>query len=99
MKFLIVDTTYDSSFAVVYDDGKISYDLSREEKGKTSERIVPFTDGALKKAGVDKKDLNAVFAVVGPGSFTGIRIGVSFVAALALGLGVEKAGITTFDSF
>ncbi|MBQ7653280.1 MAG: tRNA (adenosine(37)-N6)-threonylcarbamoyltransferase complex dimerization subunit type 1 TsaB [Clostridia bacterium] len=96
MKFLIIDTTYDSSFAVVYNDGKIVYDVSSEAKGKTSERIVPFTEGVLKKAQVDKKELNAVFAVVGPGSFTGIRIGVSFVSALAFALGIEKAGIATF---
>jgi len=95
--FLILDTTYDSSFAVVYANGQVFFSRSDTEKGKTSERVIPFIEDSLKMANITKNDLKYIFAVVGPGSFTGIRIGVSIVSAISYGLNIKKASLTVFD--
>lgn len=52
----------------------------------------------LAEAGLDKKDIDVFACAVGPGSFTGIRIGVATVKALAYALGKKALGVTSFDS-
>ena len=52
----------------------------------------------LAEAGVDKKEVDVFACAVGPGSFTGIRIGVATVKALAYALGKKALGVTSFDS-
>ena len=52
----------------------------------------------LEKAGIDKKNIDVFACAVGPGSFTGIRIGVATVKALAYALGKKVLGVTSFDS-
>ena len=55
-------------------------------------------ENALFEAGIDKKDIDVFACAVGPGSFTGIRIGVATVKALAYALGKKVLGVTSFDS-
>ena len=52
----------------------------------------------LAEAGIDKKDVDVFACAVGPGSFTGIRIGVATTKALAYALGKKVLGVTSFDS-
>lgn len=54
-------------------------------------------DAALKAAGLDVSDIDAVAAVMGPGSFTGIRIGAATAAALTRGTGAKKIAVTEFE--
>ena len=55
-------------------------------------------ENALAAAGIDKNDIDVFACAVGPGSFTGIRIGVATVKALAYALGKKVLGVTSFDS-
>lgn len=55
-------------------------------------------ENALAAAKIDKKDIDVFACAVGPGSFTGIRIGVATVKALAYALGKKVLGVTSFDS-
>ena len=95
--FLILDTTSDVSLAIAYKNGEMKFVASALGKGKTSERVAPLTEEALSSAALDKRDLDYVFCVNGPGSFTGIRIGVSFISAISFALGLPKAGISVFQ--
>ena len=52
----------------------------------------------LAEAGFDKKDIDVFVCAIGPGSFTGIRIGVATVKALAYALGKKVLGVTSFES-
>ena len=63
-----------------------------------SATLLPMVRDLLRNAGVDKKELDAVAVAQGPGSFTGIRIGVSTAKGLCWGLDVPAVGVSTLES-
>lgn len=94
---LAIDTTSTKLTAVVIKD---EMTFCREiEVGKSghSGLLMPTVDSVLKEAGLKANDLSAVCAVVGPGSFTGIRIGVSAMTALAFATGAKRIAVTSFE--
>lgn len=97
MKILGVDSTATAASAAVYYDGKI-LSLNFSNTGLThSQTLLPMIDSALKSAGVDIKGVD-VFAVSnGPGSFTGVRIGVSAVKGLAQPLDKKCVTVSTLE--
>ncbi len=58
-------------------------------------RLVPLIQDCLREAGVTFTGLDKIITTVGPGSFTGLRIGLSTARSLALALGKPLAGVTT----
>ena len=60
-----------------------------------SERLMPLVDALLQESAVEREQLEAIAVAAGPGSFTGIRIGVSTARALAQGLDIPVAGVST----
>ena len=63
-----------------------------------SATLLPMVRDLLRNAGVDKKELDAVAVAQGPGSFTGIRIGVSMVKGLAWGVEKKCVGVSTLEA-
>lgn len=62
-----------------------------------SQGIVQSVDFLLKRVNADVNDIKELYAGVGPGSFTGIRVGLSFVNTLAQVLGIPVGGASTLD--
>jgi tRNA threonylcarbamoyladenosine biosynthesis protein TsaB len=62
-----------------------------------AERLMPMIDGLLAETGLGYSDLDLVAVTIGPGSFTGVRIGISAARGLALALDVEARGIGVLD--
>lgn len=87
MKILVCDTSNSTCCAGVYEDGKeIAYKLSLEKRTH-SETFMPLVHEVMEEAGISHQDLDAYAVTVGPGSFTGVRIGLSAVKAMALAAG------------
>jgi tRNA threonylcarbamoyladenosine biosynthesis protein TsaB len=63
-----------------------------------AERLMPMIADVLEDAGLLYKDLQALVTTLGPGAFTGLRIGLSTVKALAISLDIPLYGITTFQA-
>jgi len=63
-----------------------------------SERLMPLVDRILAESGLEREALGAVAASGGPGSFTGLRIGVSTARALAQGLGIPAVPVCTLSA-
>jgi tRNA threonylcarbamoyladenosine biosynthesis protein TsaB len=63
-----------------------------------SERLLPAVDHVLRVAGVTLADVDALAVSVGPGSFTGLRIGLSTMKSLAFATGKPLCGIPTLDA-
>jgi tRNA threonylcarbamoyladenosine biosynthesis protein TsaB len=87
MKILVCDTSNSTCCAGVYEDGKeIAYKLSLEKKTH-SETFMPLVHEVMEQAGITHAELDAYAVTVGPGSFTGVRIGLAAVKAMALAAG------------
>lgn len=63
-----------------------------------AERLMAVIDGALEQAQLSLRNVGRIAVTIGPGSFTGIRVGVAAARGFALSLGVEAVGITTLET-
>jgi tRNA threonylcarbamoyladenosine biosynthesis protein TsaB len=63
-----------------------------------SERLMPAIDRLLRDAGWTSRSLEGLAVAVGPGSFTGLRVGLSAVKGLAWALGIRVAAVPTLDA-
>lgn len=87
MKILVCDTSNSTCCAGVYEDGReVAYKLSFEKKTH-SETFMPLVHEVMEQAGITHAELDAYAVTVGPGSFTGVRIGLAAVKAMALAAG------------
>ncbi len=82
MKFLAINTAGDGTLVVAVNDNKTAY-VSNQNFKQASEIIIPNIDEALKKVDLTVNEVDFICCVIGPGSFTGIRIGVSTARAFA----------------
>lgn len=65
---------------------------------KHSQTLLPMLESGLEKSGYTIKDVELIAVTNGPGSFTGVRIGVSMVKGLAFGKNVPCVGVSTLES-
>ena len=63
-----------------------------------AERLFPMIDELMAEAGCSPGDLSRIAVCTGPGSFTGLRVGVAAARGLALGLGIPAIGVTRFEA-
>ncbi|MEM6490167.1 MAG: tRNA (adenosine(37)-N6)-threonylcarbamoyltransferase complex dimerization subunit type 1 TsaB, partial [Pseudomonadota bacterium] len=71
--------------------------VERLDRGH-AERLFPLIERALAEAGVGIEAVRRVAVCTGPGSFTGLRVGVAAARGLALGRGIPAIGITRFEA-
>ena len=84
MKILAVDTAWDSMVVALSVDGKIYSETSLDGAKKHNSLILPMIDILLDKAGIKISEVDNFAAVVGPGSFTGIRMRLRRLRIIAL---------------
>lgn len=100
MIVLAIDTAGTGCYAALYNSaedtvlGAAGADIGRGH----AERLMEFVDAALDAAGMTLQDVQRVAVTVGPGSFTGIRVGVAVARGLALALGVPAVGVSTLSA-
>ncbi|MGX9346196.1 tRNA (adenosine(37)-N6)-threonylcarbamoyltransferase complex dimerization subunit type 1 TsaB [Microbacterium sp. KNMS] len=95
---LAVDTSIGSGAAVVAPDGEILSEAESENALGHAEVIGTLLERALADAGVGPDRITHVAAGMGPGPFTGLRIGIAAARAFALGRGVPVLGIASHDA-
>ncbi len=100
MKILALDTAASWCSVAVYDsDGDLVLADVSENIGKGhAEVLMTYVERALTEAKLSLRDMDRMAVNIGPGSFTGVRIGVSAVRGFALALGVPALGITAFEA-
>ncbi|NTJ41201.1 tRNA (adenosine(37)-N6)-threonylcarbamoyltransferase complex dimerization subunit type 1 TsaB [Agrobacterium larrymoorei] len=100
MIVLSLDTSGVDCSACIYDStadtvlGEVTENIGKGH----AELLMGIIDGALSQAGVGLDAVERIAVTIGPGSFTGIRVGVAAARGFALSLGVEAVGITTLET-
>lgn len=83
MRILALETSARAVSAAITENGRVLASGYQDTGLTHSRTLMPIVEGLLKNTGMTVQDLDAVAAAVGPGSFTGIRIGVSAAKGLA----------------
>lgn len=97
MRYLAIDTSNDYLTVVLNTGEKIETFFSSDGRVKHSLTLMPAIESLCEKTGFDLSDVDFFCAVVGPGSFTGIRIGVSTIKAFADAFKKPVLSVTAFD--
>ncbi len=95
--YLAVDTSSKYMTVLAVKGGKRVLKYKKECAMQHSVLLMPEIDSALKEAGLTPQECDFFAAVTGPGSFTGIRIGISTVKGLSVGADKPALGVTSFD--
>lgn len=98
MRTLGLDTALGRcSVAVVCGDAVLAHAAAEMERGH-AEALAPMAQSVLVQAGLRPADLQRIAVTIGPGTFTGQRVGLAFARGLAAGLGVPCVGVTTTEA-
>lgn len=95
---LCIETGTDTCSVGLAKDGKLVSLRESSEERDHARRVAVYTDEILRGNGLDATDLDAVAVSKGPGSYTGLRIGVSFAKGLCYGLDIPLIGVGSLDS-
>ncbi|MCP4648987.1 MAG: tRNA (adenosine(37)-N6)-threonylcarbamoyltransferase complex dimerization subunit type 1 TsaB [PVC group bacterium] len=97
MKYLSIDTSTKYLCIVVGEDGKVLRSYNRVQGRAHSQHLIPGIEKVLKQAGCRMRDMDFFSIDKGPGSFTGIRIGLAAVKGLSLAVGKPVVSFSCLD--
>lgn len=98
MKILAFDSTARAASCALVDDGKLLGHYNIDNGLTQSELLLPMAEDMLRSLGLTFDDVDAYAAATGPGSFTGVRIGVSLVKGLAFGKNKPCISVSTLEA-
>jgi tRNA threonylcarbamoyladenosine biosynthesis protein TsaB len=93
MLILAFDTATDVATSALVEDGEVL-----GERASKAMTLLEDLDALLRQASARTADVDALAVGIGPGSFTGVRVGLATARGLALALGVPAAGVSTLDA-
>lgn len=98
MKVLALSTSTHRGSAAVLENDQVLGASGYADLGGHAERIFSAISEALDAARLKRSDLGLIVCDIGPGSFTGVRVGVATAKGLALGLGVPLVGVGSLEA-
>lgn len=98
MKILAVDTSATAASVAVAEENKLIGEFSINTALTHSQTLIPMMNELLKNIGLSVNDIDAVAVNAGPGSFTGVRIGVAAVKGIAFPNNLPCVSISTLES-
>src|SRR4051812_20665710 len=100
MRVLAIDTALEVCAAAVLDTehGKVVSESVPMLRGH-AEALIPLIDRVMKQSGVPFAALDRIAVTTGPGSFTGLRVGISAARGIALAANKPAIGLTTLAAY
>ena len=98
MYLLALDSTAVSASVALCDGEKLLGEILAENGNTHSENLLPMVEELLNKFSITPHDVDLFACTAGPGSFTGVRIGVATIKGLAFASGKPCIGVSTLDS-
>ena len=98
MKILVIDTSSPVCGTAIMDEDKVYCEYTAQNRNTHSASLMPMIEAALNAAGTELKEMDAIAAVTGPGSFTGVRIGVATAKGLAHGAGIPCIPVDALEA-
>lgn len=93
-----MDTTTLACSVALLDGESLPAEFTLNIRKTHSERLLPLVQALLDESAVEREQLQGIAVAAGPGSFTGIRIGLSTARALAQGLAIPAVGVSTLQA-
>ena len=95
---LTIDTASDLASVALSREGALEVELTWRCPRNHSRELLPAVEYLMKRSGVDKSELTAVFVCIGPGSYTGLRVGIATAKGLAFALGLPIVGVGRLEA-
>lgn len=99
MKILAFDTAGNGCSVCLWDDGQVLAEDTMTMAHGQAERLIPMIATVQERAGIAWDVIDRLAVTVGPGSFTGLRVGLAAAQGLTLAVGVPVIGITTLEVY
>ena len=97
MLLLSIDTSDCFISVALVDETKVWASIQKQMERGQAEQLFPMIDETFKKAGLDISKTEGIAVSTGPGSFTGIRIGLAAAKGLGMALGIPVMGVSCFE--
>jgi len=98
LKILGIETSTETGSLALLEGGETRARAEIDTHERHSARIIPILDRLLAEAGWTVDELEAVGAGLGPGSFTGIRVGLAVARGLSFALKIPLKGVSSFEA-
>ncbi|MCI9084478.1 MAG: tRNA (adenosine(37)-N6)-threonylcarbamoyltransferase complex dimerization subunit type 1 TsaB [Bacilli bacterium] len=97
MKYLFIDSATATLVVAIVINDKIAYIYNKEAGKDMSNVIMPTIEEAFKQSKILPKDIDKIFVSTGPGSFTGIRVGLTVAKTMAWSLNIPIVPISSLE--
>ncbi len=97
MKILGIDTSSNASSVAVIEDNKLICEYTVNTKTTHSQKLMPMIENMLLMSGINIKEIDAIAICVGPGSFTGLRIGMATAKAISHVNNLPVIGVNSLE--
>lgn len=94
---LVIDTSSSYVTVSIIKDNTLVHEFKKKVDNDIASKIMPIINMELVESGIDIKDVEKIFVVNGPGSFTGVRIGVTIAKTIAWALNINVVPISSLE--
>lgn len=98
MRYLYIDTSSSYLYTAIVENGKLLSEIKEDFGQSLSEVALPKIASMFENTNLEAKDINKIIVVDGPGSFTGIRIGITIAKVYAWSLNIPITTITSLEA-
>ncbi len=97
-RILAIDTSTDTGSVAIVEDGRVLAECTALVRAQHSEALMPLVEFAFARSGVTLAEIGMLAVGVGPGSFTGVRIGLATAKGIRMASGLPLVGVSSLDA-